>query len=56
MIDAEKRAFTAHQQVRIQTKVSVCARECLHVCVQYVCLIPGTVDGGEAESSGQSVW
>lgn len=56
VIDAEKRAFAAHQQVGIQTNVSVCARMCSHVCVQMVCLIPGTVDGGEAESSRQSVW
>lgn len=31
VIDAEKRAFTAHQQVRIQTKVDTYAAKCLHV-------------------------
>lgn len=58
VIDAEKRAFTAHQQVGIQTDVCVCARVPLHVsvCVQIVCVIPGTVDGGEAESARQSDW
>ena len=53
MIDAEKRAFTAHQQVSIQTS-SACAHLCVE-CVYSVCLITGAVDGGEAQSSGQPV-
>lgn len=54
MIDAEKRAFTAHQQVSIQT-TSACAHVCVRMCGYSVCLITGAVDGGETESSRQPV-
>ena len=56
MIDAEKRAFTAHQQVRIQTKVSSPVYNVyMYAYIQHVCVLLGAVDGGEAESSRQSV-
>lgn len=55
MIDAEKRAFTAHQQVRIQTPTATLCM-CVSMCPMCVCLmISGAVDGGEAESSRWSV-
>lgn len=38
VIDAEKRAFTAHQQVRTLNKLCMCGLMCLHVYlyIQYV--------------------
>lgn len=56
VIDAEKRAFSAHQQVRIQTKVCIlCPVLCAMCLIQHVLVKPGAVDGGEAESTRQSV-
>lgn len=58
MIDADKRAFTAQQQVRTRNTTLFVfpfdVSECDYVstCV----MIPGAVDGGEAQSSRWSVW
>lgn len=53
-MDAEKRAFTAQQQVGFSAAVCVCVFVPL-TCVVFA-VVSGAVDGGEAGGLGQSVW
>lgn len=54
VMDAEKRAFTAQQQVGFSAAVCVCVFVPL-ACIVFA-VVSGAVDGGEAGGFGQSVW
>lgn len=53
-MDAEKRAFTAQQQVGFSAAVCVCVFVAL-TCIVFP-VVSGAVDGGEAGGFRQSVW